>query len=147
MKRIASLTFAVSLASITGCPGGLADPDAFGDGGVELKSAEDVFAESCGTTGCHDASSNAQAGLDLMSPNVESRVVDVNAIGLGCTSDILVVAGDPDNSYLIDKVLNTPGICGLQMPVVGTLSPSDIEVLRQWIVDLAGSGTGTLDGG
>ncbi len=147
MKRIALLTFAVGLASITGCPGSLANPDAFGDGGVELKSAEEVFAESCGTTGCHDASSNAQAGLDLMSPDVESRVVDVDAIGLGCTSDVLVVAGDPDGSYLLDKVLNTPGICGLQMPVVGTLSASDIEVLRQWIIDLAGSGAGTLDGG
>jgi hypothetical protein len=137
----------VGLVPIVGCAGDLSNPSAFLDGGTPQKQAEDVFAESCGTTGCHDASPQAQAGLDLISPNVESRVVDVNAIGLGCATEILVVAGDPDSSYLLEKVLNTPGICGLQMPVVGSLSASDTEVLRQWIIDLGGSDAGALDGG
>ena len=74
-------------------------------------------------------------------------MVDVNAVGVGCTSRILVVAGDPDSSYLMDKVLNIPGICGLQMPVVGSLAASDVEVLRQWIVDLGAASASTLDGG
>lgn len=131
-----------------GCPGNLSDGGAFGgDGGVVTKDAETVLAESCGTTGCHDDTAQAQAGLDLISPNVEDRVVDVNAVGIGCSSRILVVAGDPDSSYLIDKVLNTPGICGLQMPVVGSLPPEDIEVLRDWIVDLGAFSEETLDGG
>ena len=106
-----------------------------------------VLADSCGITGCHDATSLAAEGLDLVSPSVENRVVNVNAIGNGCESDILVVAGDPDGSYLFEKVLNAPGVCGLQMPITGTLTPSEIETLREWIIDLGGSGGGTSDGG
>ena len=132
---------------VGGCPGRHANGDAFGDGGTELRSAEAILAQSCGTTGCHDDTSQAQAGLDLLSPGVENRVVDVNAITIGCTDEVYVVAGDPDSSYLIDKVLNVPGICGLQMPVVGTLPPEDIETLRQWIADIGGSSGGMLDGG
>jgi len=151
MKRFASPAFGLCLAAVfslsLGCAESLSNPEDFMDGGTSPKSAEIVLAESCGTTGCHDDSPQAQAGLDLLSPNVESRVVDINAIGVGCTSDTLVVAGDPDGSYLLDKVVNTPGICGLPMPVVGNLSPSDTEVLRQWIIDLGGSSGSALDGG
>ena len=132
---------------ISGCPGSLSNPDDFIDGGVVEKDAEMILAESCGTSGCHDATPQAQAGLDLISPNVESRVVDVNAVGLGCENSILVVAGDPDASYLLDKVLDLPSICGLEMPLVGTLPPNEIAVLREWIIDLGGSGAGVPDGG
>ena len=59
----------------------------------------------------------------------------------------LAAQGDPDSSYLIDKVLNVPGICGGQMPVVGSISGEEIETLRQWIVDLGDSFGGTPDGG
>ena len=104
MKRFASFTIGVlSLLVISGCPGSLSNPDDFIDGGVVEKDAEMILAESCGTSGCHDATPQAQAGLDLISPNVESRVVDVNAVGLGCENSILVVAGDPDASYLLDR--------------------------------------------
>ena len=148
MKRLASLTLGLCSALLfSGCAGNLSNPEDFMDAGTVPKSAEMVLAESCGTTGCHDNSALAQAGLDLLSPNVESRVVDINAIGLGCTSDILVVAGDPDASYLLQKVLDTPGVCGLPMPVVGALSPSDVEVLRDWIIGLGGSSAGAPDGG
>ncbi len=148
MKRFASLTCGVLLALVVaGCPASLSNPEDFIDGGTVEKEAETILAESCGTTGCHDASPQAAAGLDLISLNVESRVVGINAIGLGCESDILVVAGDPEGSYLLDKVLDLPAICGLQMPLVGSLPADEIEILRQWIIDLGGSGDGAVDGG
>lgn len=149
MYRLVSTTagLCVAAAMLTACQGSLSNPDEFGDGGFEIKDAETILAESCGTTGCHDSTSQAQEGLDLVSPNVESRVVDVNAVGDGCTDQILVVAGDPDSSYLINKISNTPGICGTQMPVVGVLPDNEVEVLRQWIVDLGSSFGGTADGG
>lgn len=146
-RCISAAACCASLVLLTGCPGSLSDPDAFGDGGVEIKDAETILAESCGTTGCHDDSAQAQEGLDLISPDVESRLVDINAMGSGCTNRVLVVAGDPDSSYLMDKISNTPGICGTQMPVVGILAPDEVEVLRQWIVDLGDSFEGTPDGG
>ena len=138
MTRFAWTWMLLGLAlSVSGCAGDLNDPDAFtGPGGPVDKDAETILAESCGTTGCHDDSSQAQAGLDLVSPGVEARVVDINAIAIGCTDRVLVVAGNPDSSYLLDKVLNIPGICGLQMPIVGSLEPDEVQVLRDWITDL-----------
>ena len=44
--------------------------------------------------------------------------------------------GDLNNSYLLKKLLDVPGICGSPMPIVGSLTGEEIEVLRQWIVDL-----------
>jgi hypothetical protein len=67
-------------------------------------------------------------------------VIGVNAIASGCTDRILVVAGEPDSSYLIQKIESSPGICGFQMPLGGSLPSQDIEVLRQWIVDLGETG-------
>ena len=134
---------------IGGCPGDLSNRDAFGDGGVGVKDAETILVESCGIANCHDDVVMA-SGLDLLSPNVEDRLVDVNAVGIGCTSQILAVAGDPDSSYLIAKVENTAGICGLPMPVAGVrppLSQEEIDVLRDWITDLGSSAVETMDGG
>lgn len=148
MRQWAPFIRGMCLALILGgCPGSLSNPEDFLDGGSPPdKDAETILAETCGTTDCHDDSLQAQAGLNLVSPDVESRVVGVNATGIGCESEILVVAGDPDSSYLLDKLLNAPGICGLQMPYVGTISATDVETLRQWIIDLGGSG-GAPDGG
>ncbi|TFH26233.1 MAG: hypothetical protein E4H00_10875, partial [Myxococcales bacterium] len=136
MNRFALFTWrasaALTVALVVGCPGSLSNPEDFIDGGSIEKDAETILAESCGTMGCHDATPQAQAGLDLISPNVESRVVDINAVGLGCENSILVVAGDADASYLLDKVYNLPTICGLQMPLVGNLPQDEIDILRQW---------------
>jgi hypothetical protein len=148
MKRFALFTLVVcSTLVLAGCPGSLSNPGDFIDGGSAPKNAEAILADSCGIPGCHDSTPQAQAGLDLVSPGVENRVVGVNATGLGCESDILVVAGDPDGSYLLDKVFNAPWICGLEMPTVGALSAQEVETLRQWIIDLGGADAGTPDGG
>lgn len=147
MKRFASVVFGVlSAALISACPGTLSNPDAFIDAGVEPKDAQQVFDESCATAGCHD-DVTAAADLDLLSPNVESRLVDVNSKSLACQTRVLVVAGDPDSSYLMDKVLGTIGICDSRMPLLGVLSDSDTDVLRQWIIDLGDTSGGTPDGG
>lgn len=102
---------------------------------LQAKTAEDVFAESCGIAGCHDEIVS-QMGLDLISADVAARVTGVSSVAVGCTDRILVVAGDPDGSYLIQKIQSSPDICGLQMPLLGGISSQDIEVLREWIVDL-----------
>ena len=152
MKRFALFTLGVwSALVLAGCAGSLSNPEDFIDGGSAGKSAEMILADSCGgIPGCHDSTPQAAAGLDLVSPDVESRVVDVNAIGMDCENDILVVAGNPDGSYLLDKVLPAIGICGVSMPTGGVppLSADDVETLRQWIIDLGGGADGgTPDGG
>ncbi len=141
MTRFVTMWIGVwAVLVLGGCAGDLNDPDAFsGEPPVATKDAETILAESCGTTGCHDDSSQAQAGLDLVSPGVAQRVVGISAIAIGCTDQTLVVAGDPENSYLLDKILNEVTICGLQMPIVGALGQEEVDVIRDWIVDLGGS--------
>jgi len=141
MKRFASFTFGVcSVVVFAGCAGDLSNPDDFADGGTAPQSAEMILAESCGIGGCHDDSLEPEAGLNLLSPDVAGRVVDQRAQTMGCTDRILVVAGDPDSSYLIDKVINAPAICGVKMPVLDDLTNDEIGILEDWIIDLGGGG-------
>jgi len=147
MKRLASVVFVlVTALGGAGCVGSLADPDAFIDGGTITKDAQTVFDESCATAGCHDDVTSA-ANLNLKSAGVEGRVLNVNATGIGCEARILVVAGDPSGSYLFDKILGTIGICGSRMPLLSILPDSDVEVIRDWIIDLGGAGQVVPDGG
>ena len=149
MQRFAFWTLiACSGLVCLSCAGSLSNPEDFADAGTGTKTVETVFVESCGQTGCHDAPRPPQHTLDLVSPDIESRVVGVNAIAIGCEDEILVVAGDPESSYLLDKILfDSLDICGVQMPVIGLLSESDIDIIEEWIIDLGGSGGGTPDGG
>ncbi|MBT8470471.1 MAG: hypothetical protein KJN97_17125 [Deltaproteobacteria bacterium] len=147
MKRLVLIMFVFAAAlGGAGCVGSLSDPDAFVDGGTVTKDVQTVFDESCATAGCHDDVTSA-ANLNLLSPGVESRVLNVNASGFGCEARILVVAGDPNGSYLFDKILGTIGICGSRMPLLSILPDSDVEVIREWIIELGGSAQRTLDGG
>ena len=64
----------------------------------------------------------------------------LNLVGVPTTqlggAGIRVVAGDPDNSYLIQKLENDPGIEGQQMPLGRPpLAQADIDHIRQWITD------------
>jgi hypothetical protein len=44
--------------------------------------------------------------------------------------------GNPDNSYLVQKVEGAPNISGLQMPLnQPPLSTDQIDAIRQWILN------------
>ena len=133
MRRLA-LPILSSLL-LVGCPGNLDGNFIGGAGGSPGQSVEQVFLVNCGNAVCHD-SDQPQAGLDLVSPNVASRTIDVNSIDPDCDTETIVIAGDPDESYMMKKILNTPGICGGQMPIGTILDAEDTEVIRQWIIDL-----------
>ncbi|MGI9223506.1 MAG: Ig-like domain-containing protein, partial [Woeseiaceae bacterium] len=59
-------------------------------------------------------------------------------VGVASTEDgtvLRVAPGDPDNSYLIQKLEGTASVGG-QMPLGGTpLSQGTIDIIRQWITD------------
>ena len=66
-------------ATFLGCPGELENPERFLDGGVPVTCPDiynDIFVKRCAGSICHEGA-NAAAGLDLVAPNVESRLVDV----------------------------------------------------------------------
>jgi hypothetical protein len=124
---------------LAGCAGELNDPQAFtlGTGGSTGITVEAVFETNCGNSICHDPDQPA-AGLDLVSPDVESRTVDIASSDANCGSEILVIPGDPDGSYMLQKIRGRPGICGGQMPVTTLLDAEDTAVIEQWISDLGG---------
>jgi hypothetical protein len=81
---------------------------------------------------CHRAPA-LPAGLDLGPQTAYDALV-----GRGSRQkpgEILVIPGDPDNSYLVQKLEGAPGIVGLRMPRNGPpyLTEGQMLVIRFWI--------------
>jgi hypothetical protein len=83
-------------------------------------------------TQCHNAIGGRFNGLDL-----SAAVAYTNLVGrasVGKPGAVRVVAGDPENSYLIHKLEGRPGIVGSRMPLLGpALTEGQILVIERWI--------------
>lgn len=140
---------------LTGCPGGaeldnaeqIFESAVQDDSGGEACDATRVFVKSCGLGGgCHqslDDGTPPLGGVDLVAPDVEARLVDVQATfpnypECAGTPALLIDSENLEESYLWKKVNNTHGECGDGMPTPyfnsSRLSLTDIECLRSWIV-------------
>jgi len=99
---------------------------------------EQVLVARCGFGTCHDDVAPSGPGLDLISPNLETRLVGVNARGVGCNNLVLVTPQDPDNSYLFQKVQPAPSTpdCGSRMPIGGMLSTEELDCMAAYINSL-----------
>jgi hypothetical protein len=83
-------------------------------------------------SGCHTGAA-APEGLRLDEANSFGMLVDVASSQV--PSILRVAPGDPDNSYLIQKLEGTASV-GAQMPEGGPPLPqASIDVIRQWIID------------
>ena len=83
---------------------------------------------------CHNAlGASEAANLNLTGASAYGALV--NAPSRDNPSAIRVVPGDPDASYLIQKIEGAPGIVGERMPRTGGpfLTPGQIAVIRRWI--------------
>ena len=93
-----------------------------------------VFTPSCSSAGCHSGpmGPGLPAGMDLTNaPASFMSLVGVDSVQQPGT--LRVAAGDPDNSYLIQKI---EGNAGSRMPLGGpALDPAVITEIRQWITD------------
>ena len=106
-----------------------------GGGGTPLEATFDSIQTNIFTAICISCHTAASAPLGL-------RLDAVNSFGLlvGIASSqvpglLRVDPGDPDNSYLIQKLEGTAAV-GARMPLGGiALSQADINVVRQWISD------------
>jgi hypothetical protein len=132
----------LTLAWLTGCAGNGQGLDQGGrpltpggtNGGVltaDFDSIQrNVFTPIC--TACH-AGSNAPQGLHLDAVNSYSQLVGVASVEV--PSLLRVKPGDPDNSYIVQKLEGHAAV-GAQMPFGGPPLPAaTIAVLRQWIGD------------
>lgn len=100
---------------------------------------KNIFVRSCASAGCHSATEPA-AFLNLMSANLESELVGVASSV--CDSKLRVVPGDPEQSFLYEKMSSDKPACGTRMPPSAPLSAEDLACIQQWIQGLSG-----LDGG
>jgi hypothetical protein len=98
---------------------------------------ENYFSKSCTFGSCHSASK--AGGLDLTG-DIHAALVNVPAVFAGAAANgkILVVPGDPDNSYFLQKLEGPDAGEGGIMPL-GAQEPMDpacrIKMVRQWIAD------------
>lgn len=89
---------------------------------------QNVFTPIC--TACH-AGSDAPQGLQLDAANSYAQLVGVPSVEQ--PSILRVAVGDPDGSYIIQK-LEGHAASGAQMPFGGPPLPAaTIAVIRQWI--------------
>jgi hypothetical protein len=143
MRFAWALLFAAPLFG--GCPGDLEHPGRF-EGVPACRGNIDVpqlFEAKCGSAICHGGNSTEPAGdLDLTSPGVAKRLVGVPAHG--CGGLYRVDPNDPDNSFLLGKLIEPPAGCGDRMPLVGILSAAEIACVRSWVHSIADT---PVDGG
>jgi hypothetical protein len=135
---IASLA-AAAVAACTGSGVGLdanGNPITPGGGGEPLtpdfKSIQDnVFTPIC--TKCH-IGAGAPQGLQLDEAHSYALLVGVPSTEQ--PNVLRIKAGDPDNSYLVQKIEGAPSITGVRMPFGGPYLPqSTIDVIRTWVTN------------
>ena len=91
-----------------------------------------VFGPSCATSGCHDAVSE-RALLNLSDADTSLAQL-LNVMATQNNAKLRVVAGDPNASYLVEK-LEGPGDVGGQMPPSGQLPQDQLTAIRDWITN------------
>jgi hypothetical protein len=93
---------------------------------------QDIFVPTCSSGRCHTAGI-ATGGLILDANLVENTV---GVVSRSAPPRVLVVAGDPDASYLLEKLESDTPAAGARMPLTGPLPPRDIARIRAWIAAL-----------
>lgn len=93
-----------------------------------FNAADSTARPAC--TGCHGAGRGA-GGLSLTEGAAYAGLVGVASTGKA--GEVRVIAGNPDGSYLLKKILGTD-IVGDRMPRRGPyLSDGQIRIIRRWI--------------
>jgi hypothetical protein len=100
----------------------------------------------CTNAGCHGT--GFQAGLDLLSPGRDERLLQMASTRDACGQPLLD-ARDPSNSTLarvVDAKLTTARSCGVMMPLGSGagLSGADLECFRGWVAGLSGRVTSSV---
>jgi hypothetical protein len=95
-----------------------------------FNSTDEAGRRAC--TACHTGAQPA-AGMNLSDSSAYLQLVNVPSRNK--PGAIRVIPGDPDGSYLIQKIEGTPGIVGERMPRTGGpyLTPNQVVIIRRWI--------------
>ncbi len=95
------------------------------------KQVVKIFEQNCARAGCHSGS-YPQQGLKLTPEAYFSTTI--NQPAKQKPSWMRIKPGEPDSSYLVQKILGTDKITGLRMPFGrDPLSESEISTIVEWI--------------
>lgn len=136
-NRKFGLVFSIVALFVASCTGGDGSglpprlpPGAIGANFSEIQA--NLIAPNCATVGCH-LGAGAPQGLRLDDANSYGMLVGVPSAE--SPSTLRVAPGDPDNSYLVQKLEGSASV-GAQMPLgAPPLEQAAIDVIRQWISD------------
>ena len=110
----------------------------------------DLFQVGCGTSGskavnCHSAAGAASASFLDLSGDAYPRLFNRTAVNpLGDVKNlVLVKPGDPDASFLVQKLRLTTALdahlgSGMPADAPGSICASSVDTVAQWIRDGAG---------
>jgi mono/diheme cytochrome c family protein len=130
-------------SSQAGCPETAVSPAAGDTSATPISFAnqiQPIFTSKC--IQCHavggvgyDGTGGANGGLDLTTGNSYASIVDVAAFQKPTVSPFFrVTPGNPDCSYLIQKISSSTPKEGGKMPLAQTaLSDAEINLIKQWI--------------
>ena len=108
-------------------------------GGEPVSFANDVqplFQQSCGTASTCHFKSLPSGKLSLGAGKSHGALVGVASDVAACGDRIMVVPGNANESYLLDKLVETgaPAICGKRMPYdKAKLSDAKRQLITDWI--------------
>jgi hypothetical protein len=97
----------------------------------------EVFTPTCAVSGCHDVSQR-EAGLCLAASDSYGDLVGVEPTtnSARMAGKLRIDPGNPENSFLLDKLRGPDFNEGHRMPYNGPyLSAEDIAVIETWIED------------
>lgn len=133
---------------ITDAFGNVLDGDANGEPGGDFTSIfnvmadmpavtfsfiqDSIFTPNCANAGCHSGASPT-AGQNLAAGQAFANIVGIASTEVPALSRI--EPGEPDNSYLVQKLEGTAQVGG-RMPLGAPALPNElVQALRQWIND------------
>jgi len=89
-----------------------------------------IFMPSCAFSTCH-GDADGVAGIVLTGDEAHAALYEAPAVGKD--GAVLVIPGDADNSYLVQKMEDAEDIEGLPMPPAGILDEELTQMVRAWI--------------
>ena len=114
-------------------PDNLARTQDDADGGLApdcVDPPRTIIAENCIGGFCHSNRPATAGGLNLMSPCVADRLLDVKS---RCGDLLLVDRANPEKSFLLDKLQNMQPACGNSMPDGWHLPPNQVACMNAWV--------------
>jgi len=136
MRHVTLIALLATTLALSGC--GKMKPLPTEPGGEEPPPADatftrvqtEVFSVSCALSGCH-AGSAPTAGMDLSAGAAYGNIVGVTSTERGDLKRI--EPGDPNRSYLVKKIRGDSDITGGTMPLIGSITTGQRQLVIDWV--------------